>query len=81
MFKKLDARTARALHVWQNQPGFSDIEKFLTDELSLIYDHLVATRDPAIVGQLQGRALAIREFLNLVRDAPKVLEKLGTSSL
>lgn len=81
MFKKTDARTARAMLVWQQQPGFHDIEKFLLSELDAIYDHLVATRDPAIVGQLQGRALFIREFLNLVRDAPKVMEKLGSSTL
>lgn len=50
-------------------------------ELQAIYRTLASSTDEVTLRQMQGRAQFIQEFLDLVANAPKVLEKLRESSL
>lgn len=71
----------RALYSFSNHTGWDDVSKFLNGELQKVYEVLASSPDEATLRQMQGRAQFIREFLTLVADAPKVLEKLRESSL
>jgi hypothetical protein len=71
----------RSLHKFSNQPGWDEIDKLFQAELSKAYEFLAESRDDVALRQTQGRVQFIRDFQALVRDAPKLLEKLKDSTL
>lgn len=61
-------------------PRWNDIEKMFDAELTTILDRILGAREAADLHELRGRAKSIREFQQLVRDAPAMLAKLGLRS-
>ena len=58
-----------------------EVDKLFQDELKKSYEFLADSRDDLALRQMQGRVQLIREFLGMVQDAPRLLEKLKDSSL
>lgn len=81
MLTKPSAQALRSLTGFSRQTGWAAVDQMFKDELSKTYEQLAEGADEAYLRQLQGRAKLIREFLSLVQDAPRTLEKLGVSSL
>jgi len=81
MLTKPTAQALRSLLGFSRQTGWTEVEQMFKDELSKTYEMLADSADEVLIRQLQGRAKLIREFLSLVHDAPRTLEKLGVSSL
>jgi hypothetical protein len=81
MLTKPSALALRALYSFSNHTGWASVSKMLEDELASTYKLLTEAREPATIHQLQGRAQFINEFQGMVRDAPKILEKLQESTL
>lgn len=81
MLTKPSAQALRSLTGFSRQTGWAAVDQMFKDELSKTYEMLADSADEALIRQLQGRAKLIREFLSLVHDAPRTLEKLGVSSL
>lgn len=81
MLTKPDRRTLKSLYSFSVRDGWDDVSKFLQGELDKLHEALESSLDEAKFRQLQGRAQFAREFLDLVADAPKILEKLRESSL
>lgn len=71
----------KALYSFSNHTGWDEVSKFIQGELDKTLEHLVLSPDEVTLRQMQGRARFIQEFLDLVANAPKVLEKLRESSL
>lgn len=71
----------RNLYKFSNQPGWEEIDKLFQAELTKAYEFLAESRDEVALRQTQGRVQLIREFQALVREAPKLLEKLKDSTL
>ena len=71
----------RNLYKFSNQPGWDEIDKLFQAELTKAYEFLAESRDDVALRQTQGRVQFIREFQALVREAPKLLEKLKDSTL
>lgn len=71
----------KALYSFSHHTGWDSVSKFLSDELSKVYEVLASSPDEVTLRQMQGRAQFIREFLDLAANAAKVLEKLRESSL
>lgn len=71
----------RSLHTVSNQPGWSEIDKLFQAELTKAYEFLAESRDDVALRQTQGKVQFIRDFQALVRDAPKLMEKLKDSTL
>lgn len=81
MLTKPDRRTLKALYSFSVRDGWDDVSRYLQDELDQLHVALENSLDEAKFRQLQGRAQFVREFLDLVADTPKILEKLRESSL
>lgn len=81
MLTKPHPLAVKALYSFSNHTGWDDVSKFLQAELDAVHKVLTEAADEATLRQMQGRAQFIREFTTLVRDAPKVLEKLRESTL
>jgi predicted ester cyclase len=81
MLTKPKPMAVKALYSFSNHTGWDDVSKFFDDELAKVHEVLVSSPDEVTLRQMQGRAQFIREFLDLVANAPKVLEKLRESSL
>ena len=81
MLTKPEPMALKALYSFSNHTGWDDVSKFLNGELAKVYEALVLNPDEVTLRQMQGRAQFIREFLDLVANAQKVLEKLRESSL
>ena len=81
MLTQPDNKVLRSMYSLSQRTGWDDIDKFLNDELVKTHEFLVGASDIEKVRQLQGRAQFIRDFLDTVRDARKLLEKLGDNSL
>lgn len=71
----------KALYSFSNHTGWEAVGKLFEDELQAIYRVMTSSTDEVTLRQMQGRAQLIQEFLDLVANAPKVLEKLRESSL
>lgn len=61
-------------------PRWTDIDKMIEAELTAVLDRMIGSRDDADLHALRGRAMALREFQQLVRDAPAQLVKRGVKS-
>ena len=71
----------KTLYSFSNHTGWPEVDQMFRDELAKVYETLASSPDEATLRQMQGRAQFIREFLDLVANAAKVLEKLRESSL
>lgn len=61
-------------------PRWTDIEKLMEAELTATVDRMIGCRDDADLHALRGRAQFIREFQQVVREAPQTLVKKGLRS-
>jgi len=71
----------RSLYALSQSKGWDEINKLFENELTKSYDFLVESRDELALRQMQGRVQLIREFQDLVREAPRLLEKLKDTGL
>ena len=71
----------RSLYALSQSKGWDEINKLFENELTKSYDFLVESRDDLALRQMQGRVQLIREFQDLVREAPRLLEKLKDTGL
>lgn len=81
MLTKPSVHALRSLYALSHSSGWDEISKLFENELSKSYDFLVESRDDLALRQMQGRVQFIREFQDLVREAPRLLEKLKDSGL
>lgn len=80
MLVKPSIHALRSLHKLKQQDMWQEINKLFEAELQRAYEILSDSREDAALRQMQGRAQFIREFLALVHDAQKHLEKLNDST-
>jgi len=71
----------RSVYALSQSKGWDEINKLFENELTKSYDFLVESRDELALRQMQGRVQFIREFQDMVREAPRLLEKLKDSGL
>ena len=69
-----------ALEQASKLPRWADIDKLIEAELTATVDRMVGCREDADLHALRGRLQFLREFQQLVRDAPQTLVKLGVRS-
>ena len=81
MLTKPTTQMLRSLYALSQSKGWDEINKLFENELTKSYDFLVESRDELALRQMQGRVQLIREFQDLVREAPRLLEKLKDTGL
>jgi hypothetical protein len=69
-----------ALEQASRLPRWTDIEKMIDAELQAILDRILGSKDTADLHELRGRAKALREFQQTVRDARQTLAKQGLAA-
>jgi hypothetical protein len=81
MLTKPSVHALRSLYALSQSKGWDEVNKLFENELRKSYDFLVESRDELALRQMQGRVQFIREFQDMVREAPRLLEKLKDSGL
>lgn len=81
MLVKPSRQALRSLHSLSQSPSWVEVDKLFKDELQKSYEFLADSRDEQALRQVQGRVKLIREFLDVVREAPRLLEKLKDTTL
>lgn len=80
MISKPAPEAYMALEQVTKLPRWADINKMFDAELTAILDRMIGSREEADLHELRGRAKCIREFQQLVAEAPATLAKLGLRS-
>ena len=80
MLTKPTKQMLRSLYKHSQQDSWVEITKLFEEELSKTFEVLADSREDTALRQMQGRAQFIREFLALVREAPRHLEKLNDTT-
>lgn len=81
MLTKPSRQALRSLYSVSQSPSWVEIDKLFKEELQKSYEYLADSRDELTLRQLQGRIKLIQEFLDVVQEAPRLLEKLKDSTL
>ena len=81
MLTKPTIQSLRGLYAISQGKSWQDVGKMFEDELQKSFEFLAESRDELALRQMQGRVQFIREFLDVVRDAPRLLEKLKDQGL
>ncbi len=81
MLTKPSLHALRSLYAVSQGKSWEEIDKLFRDELQKSFEFLAESRDELALRQMQGRVQFIREFLDVVREAPRLLEKLKDSGL
>lgn len=81
MLTKPTVHALRSLYALSQSKGWEEVNKLFEDELKKSFDFLAESRDDLALRQMQGRVQLIREFQDMVREAPRLLEKLKDSGL
>lgn len=81
MLTKPSPKAVKALHALKLSGHWAEISEYIESELSKVYDVLVSSPDEVTLRQMQGRAQALRDFMVMVRDAHKTLERLRETTL
>lgn len=69
-----------ALEQASKLPRWKDVDKLIEAELTATLDRIIGAQVDAELHALRGRAKFLREFQQLVRDAPAQLTKRGVKS-
>jgi len=77
---RLDLAQARALASLSREAGWSQVDRILTAELDLVLHQLMTAQEVVQIHQLQGRAKFIKDFRELVAQAPETVSKLTQST-
>lgn len=81
MLTKPTTQALRSIYAISQGKGWDEINKMFEEELRKSFEFLAESRDDLALRQMQGRVQFIREFLDVVREAPRLLEKLKDSGL
>lgn len=81
MLTKPTVHALRSLYAISQSKGWDEVNKMFEVELQKSFEFLAESRDELALRQMQGRVQFIREFLDVVREAPRLLEKLKDSGL
>ena len=81
MLTKPTVHALRSLYAISQGKGWEEVNKLFEEELKKSFDFLAESRDELALRQMQGRVQFIREFLDVVREAPRLLEKLKDQGL
>lgn len=61
-------------------PRWADFEKMFEAEIKAVTDRMLGSRDAAELHELRGRALALTQFRQAMRDARQTLGKKGVTA-
>ena len=81
MLTKPSVHALRSLYALGQNKAWQEVDKLFEDELKKAFNFLAESRDDLALRQMQGRVQFIREFQDMVREAPRLLEKLKDQGL
>jgi hypothetical protein len=61
-------------------PRWGDVNKMIEAELNAVLERMLGSRDDATLHELRGRAMALKDFQKVARDASATLVKMGVRS-
>lgn len=61
-------------------PRWTEIDKMIEAEIACVMDRLLGANEVSKLHELRGRAMALKEFQQTVRDARRKLEQMGVTA-